>query len=276
MSFLDARRTHQPVLSGFDDDVVSRALLACTFSMVALFVVLIGPWIVDGRLVEGVNPWTKPQKFAVSLALHFLTLAVLAQFLARSVRTGPSLLTGTYLAMGALVLEAGYIVIQAARGRRSHFNFDTPTEAMFYSLMGLGALLLVVVAIVLGVQFWRKGQDVSRGLRTGAVLGLIVGAVLTIVVAGYMSSIQSSRWVGVHPEGGAVLPFFGWSREVGDLRPAHFVAMHMMQTLPLIGWLVDKSGGPSVAIVWIAALLQSALALGLFVQALSGQPFWPA
>ena len=275
MSFLDARRTHGPSLAGFDDDVVTRALLASAFSMVALFVVLVGPWVVDGRLVEGVNPWTKPQKFAVSLALHFLTLAILAQLLARPIRTGPSLLTATYLAMGALVLEAGYIVIQAARGRRSHFNFDTPLESMLYAMMGLGALLLVFVALVLGVQLWRKGQGVSRGLRTGAVLGLILGALLTIIVAGYMSSIHSSRWVGAHPEGGAVVPFFGWSREVGDLRPAHFVTMHMMQTLPLIGWLADKLGGRSVAIVWIAALLQSGLALGLFVRALSGEPFWP-
>ncbi len=275
MIFLDARRTHKPALAGFDDDVVTRALLACAFSMVALFVVLIGPWVVDGRLVEGVNPWTKPQKFAVSLALHFLTLAILAQFLARTIRTGPSLLTATYLAMGALVLEAGYIVIQAARGRRSHFNFDTQIESLLYAMMGLGALLLVFVAIVLGIQFWRKGQGVSRGLRTGAVLGLVVGALLTLGLAGYMSSINGSRWIGDHPAGGAIVPFFGWSREVGDLRPAHFVTLHMMQTLPLTGWLVDKLGGPSVTIVWIAALLQSGLALGLFMQALSGQPFWP-
>jgi hypothetical protein len=275
MTFLDARRSHAPSISGFDDDHVTRALLACVFSMIALFVVLIGPWIVDGRLVEGVNPWTKPQKFNISLGLHFLTLAILAQFLARPIRSGPSLSIATYLAVGALMFEAAYIIVQAARGRRSHFNYETQTESLMYAMMGLGALLLVLVAIVLGVQLWRRGARASRGLRTGAVLGLILGGLLTIVLAGYMSS-SGSRWVGVHPEGGAVVPFFGWSREVGDMRPAHFVTMHMMQTLPLLGWLSDRIGGPSVIIVWIAAAVQGALAIALFMQALSGLPFWPA
>ncbi len=274
MSFLDRQRTHAPAFPGMDDDQVTRAMLAGAFSMIALFVVLTPGWFIDDRVLEGANVWTKPQKFAVSLFVHFMTLAVLAQTLPRNFRTGPSLSITTYLAIGALVLETVYIVIQAARGRRSHFNYDTGLEAALYAAMGVGALLLVLVAIVLGVQIWRR-SEASAGLKTGAAAGLILGGVLTLVMSGYMSS-NASRWVGVHPEGGAVVPLFGWSREVGDLRPAHFVSLHMMQTLPLIGWLSDRAGGPSVIIVWVAALLQGAQAVALFVQALSGQPFWPA
>jgi len=276
MRWLDSRRTHAPV-GPFDDDPVTRVLLACAFSMIAMFVVLTPPWLIETRLIEGVNAWTKPQKFNVSLLVHFMTLAILAQTLPREIRTGPSLRVSTYLAVGSLVLETVYIVLQAARGRRSHFNFDTQIEAAFYALMGLGALFLIVIAIVLGVQIWRKGQS-GPGLRIGAVSGLILGGVLTIVMAGYMSSVNTGRWVGEHPAGGAVVSFFGWSREVGDLRPPHFVAMHMMQTLPLIGWLMDGlRAGPraSGVIIGAAAAAQIAIALFLFFKAVAGEPFWP-
>lgn len=276
MRWLDARRTHAPV-GPFDDDPVTRAMLACAFLMIAMFVVLIPPLLIDSRLVEGVNAWTKPQKFNVSLLVHFMTLAILAQTLPREVRAGPTLRIFTYLAVGSLILETVYIVVQAARGRRSHFNFETQIEASFYALMGLGALLLMAIAIVLGIQIWRKGQS-GPGLRIGTVSGLILGGILTIILAGYMSSVNTGRWVGEHPAGGAVVPFFGWSREVGDLRPAHFVAMHMMQTLPLIGWLMDRlraGARASGVVIAAAAAVQIAIALFVFFKALAGEPFWP-
>ncbi|MEM8771600.1 MAG: hypothetical protein AAGD92_08130 [Pseudomonadota bacterium] len=272
--FLDAQRTHDFALTGFDDDTTTRALLSGAFFMVAFFVVLSPAYFADTRVLEGANVWLKPQKFAISLFVHFITLAVLAQLLPRRVRTGPSLAIATYLAIGSLVLEAVYVSVQAARGRRSHFNFETTFEASMYAAMGLGAVLLVLVAIVLGVQIWRKGEA-SAGLKTGAAVGLIIGAVATLVMAGYMSA-SGSRWVGAHPIGGGVVPVFGWSREVGDLRPAHFVSMHMMQTLPLIGWAADRLRAPGVIIVWAAALAQLALAGFLFWQALQGRPFSPA
>ena len=272
--FLDKQRTHTFAINGFDDDAVTRVFLAGALFMTAFFVVLTPPFLIDPRTLEGANVWLKPQKFAISLFVHFLTLALLAQLLPRQVRTGPSLAIAAYLSIAALVLEAAYVSIQAARGRQSHFNYDTPLEASMYAAMGVGAVLLVFVAIVLGVQIWRKGQA-SAGLKTGAVLGLVLGAIATLIMAGYMSS-SGSRWIGEHPLGGAAIPLFGWSREVGDLRPAHFVSMHMMQTLPLIGWLCDRLRAPGVPIVWAAAAIQLLLAAFLFWQALQGQPFWPA
>ncbi len=277
MRWLDSQRTHTPI-GPFSSDPITRALLAATFLMLAMAVVLAVPWFFDARLVEGVNAWTKPQKFSLSLMVHFFTLAVLAQTLPLKVRTGPTLSVFVYLSIAALLMEIIYVVLQAARGRRSHFNFETQTEALMYAVMGVGALLLVIVAIVLGLQIWRKGTA-SIGLRTGAVMGLVFGGILTIILAGYMSSVTAGRWVGEHPLDGATVPFFGWSREVGDLRPAHFVAMHLMQTLPFIGWVLDPfnlNRRAVVGIVSLAAVLQILLAVLLFYQALAGEPIWPA
>ena len=270
MSFLDSQRTHTSIIGRLDDDVVTRALIAGALSMLAAFIVLLPPWFLDQRMVEGSDVWLKPQKFHVSLFVHFVTLALLAQLLPRAVRTGHSMRIFTYLALSSLVMETVYIVTQAARGRMSHFNYETPLEGILYLVMGVGAVLLVTLPIVMGGLIWRRGEA-SRGLKLGAILGLAIGGVLTLFIAGYMSSVNGSRWVGgVHPEGGAVIPFFGWSREVGDLRPAHFFALHMMQSLPIIGWLSDRVNGPSILIVASAAMLQIALSVGLFAWALAG------
>ena len=264
-----------PVLPGFDDDHVTRMFISCAFFMIALFVVTLPAVILDERTIDGISVWLKPLKFNISLAVHFLTLAILARQLPHKVRAGPTLSIFAVAAMGAMILEQIYMMIQAARGRRSHFNFDTDLESLMYALMGLGALLLVAVAIVLGIQILRKGDRSKPGLRLGSILGLGLGSVVTIVFAGYMSS-SGSHWVGTPSAQDLSIPFFGWSREVGDLRPAHFVALHMMQSLPLIGFLSDKFGAPSRLVVISACMLQLALAAALFFQALGGNPFWPA
>lgn len=263
-----------PLLPQLDDDHVTRLLLALTLFMLANFVVFLAPWFLDPRVLDGAAVWTKPQKFNVSLALHFVTLAILAQQLPREVRSGPVLITFTYAAAVSLVLEWAYISFQAARARRSHYNFETPFEASMYALMGLGAVLLVTVAMALAVQIWRKGDKSMAGLRWGSILGLTLGFVTTMIFANYMSA--NGRYVGGELDHvGATVPFFGWSREFGDLRPAHFVSLHLMQTLPLAGYIADRKGWSGVKVVIGVAVLQLALSALLFLQALSGRPIWP-
>jgi hypothetical protein len=274
MRYLDAMRRGGPVLPGLDDDHVTRALIAAAVFSVAMFVATLPAWLTDARTLDGASVWLKPQKFNVSMTLHFLTLAALAQQLPRRVRAGPTLSFFAYAAIASMAFEIIYISIQAARARRSHFNYETAFETQLYTLMGVGALLLVIVAIVLAVQIARKGDPAAPGLRLGSVLGLSLGAVATIGFAGYMSA-SGGHHVGLHPLGGATVPLFGWSLETGDMRPAHFVTLHMMQTLPLIGLALDRAGVKATGPVIVAALAQTGLATWLFFQALAGKPFWP-
>jgi hypothetical protein len=66
----------------------------------------------------------------------------------------------------------------------------------------------------------------------------------------------------------------GWSRSGGDLRVAHFFALHLHQALPLAGWLIVAGGmRRPLAAVHGAALAMLAFTAFTFVQALSGQPF---
>ncbi|MEM6474819.1 MAG: hypothetical protein AAF687_01490 [Pseudomonadota bacterium] len=257
-----------------DDDHVTRLNLTLAIFMFASFIVFIPAWLLDTRMLDSAAVWTKPQKFNISLGLHFLTIAVLLQLVPRDVRSGPVLLIFSYLAAGALLIEFFWVSLQAAQAKRSHFNFDSQFEALMYALMGLGAFLLMTIALALAVQIWRKGDRSRRGLWLGSIVGLTIAFFTTLYFGFTMSS--TSRYVGAPLEGGgATVPFFGWSREYGDLRPAHFVSLHMMQTVPFVGWLADRYGWNVLLVVGGVTLAQGAIATALFFQALAGQPFWP-
>ncbi len=228
----------------------------------------------DDRLIDGVSVWSKPLKFQAAIAVHFATLLLLAPLLSSNARQS-RLLSRSMLAAAAMaVLEIAYITLQAARGRASHFNIETPIEQALYSLMGVGATIMVVGSAIFGWLVWRSrpASDEQAGLRTGAALGLIIGSILTLVIGGYLGS-QASHWIGGDLTDATGMPLTGWSTTGGDLRPAHFLATHMMQVLPVVGLLADRVRAP-VAAIWIAAILYTALIAGVAAQGLMGAPLF--
>ncbi|WP_209346816.1 hypothetical protein [Pontixanthobacter sp. CEM42] len=263
-----------PLMRQLDNDPLTRLLLSFALFMGAAFLVFLPAWIMDSRILDSASVWTKPQKFNISFVVHFVTLAILAQQVPRETRTGPLLKIFAYLAGLGLVFEFVYLNTQAARGVRSHFNFDGPFEQAMYGLMGLGAVLLMTIAVAIAWQIWRKADRSRRGLWLGSIVGLTTAFITTVIFGFYMSS--TSRYVGAPLTGGGeVVPFFGWSREYGDLRPAHFVSMHMIQTIPFAGWIADRFRWNGLAVVLGVTAVQIALATFLFMQARAGEPFWP-
>jgi hypothetical protein len=227
----------------------------------------------DDRLLHGISVWWKPLKFEVSLSLHFVTLIWLARLLSTDARQSRLLRRSMLAAATMAVLEISYIALQAARGRASHFNFETPLEQALYSLMGVGATVIVAGSFVFGWLIWRSRPavgDGQSGLRNGAVLGLILGSLATLAIGGYLGS-QSGHWIGGPSTDASGLPLTGWSTTGGDLRPGHFLATHMMQVMPVFGLIADRLRLRSSA-VWIAAALYLTLVAAITAQALSGAP----
>ena len=269
-------------LLALDDRTLSHRAdpLAPARHAIAFMAVLAVPTLLayglDERLLHGVSVWSKPIKFQAALALHFATLLLLAPLLSSEARKSRTLRWSMLAAATMAVLEIAYMTLQAARGRASHFNTDTPLEQTLYSLMGVGATVIVLGSFLFGWLVWRSRTTCDRqpGLWLGAALGLMAGSVLTLAIGGYLGS-QTSHWIGGVPSDANGLPLTGWSTTGGDLRPAHFLATHMMQVLPVLGLAADRLRVPAVT-VSIAAAIYVAVTLAIAAQAVMGVPLFAA
>ncbi len=118
-------RTALPASMTEHSDVARRTALDTATICLVLFLptALIG--FADTRTLDGAGIWAKPLKFQFSLGLHWLTVAMLLTFLATGVQQRASTLVPLRLAALCTVMEVLYITLQAARGRHSHFNFET-------------------------------------------------------------------------------------------------------------------------------------------------------
>ena len=227
----------------------------------------------ETRTLVGDPVWLKPAKFALSFVVTFGALALLQSRLSRDWADGWTI-RGTAAVMATAFLgEMAYMTAQAARGEASHFNFSTPFNVSMYQLMGVGAVLLVLGIGVYGiVALLDRSARLSRAQRLATGLGFLATVLLTIPIAGYLGA-NSDHHVGVAPPGAPAVPFLGWSGAVGDLRPAHFLALHAMQALPLYALWRERGGRVArrgeialVTVAWVG------LTLAVFAQALAGLP----
>ena len=253
------------------DEPAARGWVFAGAFMLALVFATAPVVLFDDRRLDGAWVWTKPLKFQLSLAIHYFTLAALAGLLSDAPRRGLSLRFWAAASIAAGLFEVVWIMVQAARGRASHFNFETGFEGLMYAAMGLGALVLVLAPLVMGLLLAGDRNGDQSGLKRGAILGLIVAAPLTIGVAGFMSATGSHYFGGGTSPAAEALPLFGWSTALPDLRPAHFLALHLIQIGPAAGWLGDRISPAAGRLLATIAVSFGALLSGLaFAIALSG------
>ncbi len=244
--------------------------------------------LLDDRMLGGAPIWLKPFKFAASFVLYSFTSAWLVSRLRSRRRLASA--TATVIAV-ASAIEMVVIVGQAARGRQSHFNNTTPLDSALFSIMGATIAVLWLANLVLVVLLLRE-RSLQRPLATSLRLGL--GLALAGMAIGFLMIIPTpaqsaardrgeltfdgAHSVGV-PDGGPGLPIMGWSTTGGDLRVPHFVGMHALQGLPLVGvaltgvgWRWGRSEQTRVRLLRVAAVSYGALVALLTWQALRGQP----
>ncbi|MFD9479729.1 hypothetical protein [Streptomyces nojiriensis] len=243
--------------------------------------------VVDDRVLAGEPIWLKPLKFAVSLGVYGATLAWLHSLLSRGRRV--SWWAGTAIAVGSSS-EMALIVTQVVRGKRSHFNQETPLDAGVYAVMGVIVAVLWLATLVIAVLLYRQplpDRATAWAIRLGAaisVVGLALGFLMSMPTADQLadgaSGIVGAHSVGV-PDGGQHLPVTGWSAEGGDLRIAHFIGMHALQVLPLLALALSRrasgagrsgDGTVRLRVVIVAAAGYAGLVALAAWQALRGQP----
>ncbi len=234
-------------------------LTALALLHVLLAAILTGAALLDDTQVMGIDRWTKPIKFSSSIAIYFGSLA----WFAPEIGTPRGRRWPLAIAAASLTIEIVAIVLQAARGTTSHYNVATPFDGFVFQVMGAAILVNTVAVAWCAVLAWRCYRDLPSGYRLGITLGLVM--LLGASVQGTLMLTGAAHTVGVS-DGGPGLPFVNWSTEGGDLRIAHFLGMHGLQALPVIGALMGQRAVLGASLVWLA------IAVAALLQALAGQP----
>lgn len=262
-----------------------------TLGLLALFAVGL---LLDPRTIGGAPAWLKPTKFAVSITVYTFTLLWLLGHVRQDVRWRARLVCAAgWVVLAVFVVEWVAIVGQVLRGTTSHFNFATPFDAALYSAMGVAINVLMGANVVVGVLLLTQrfaSPAFGWSLRWGmaiTVLGMAQAILMTLPTAQQLAGWQAGgpvTLVGAHsvgaPDGvGAAaapgLAVTGWRTDVGDLRVGHFVGLHALQVLPLVGALLQRRRlreRQRAGLVHVAAAGYLGLTLLVTWQALRAQP----
>ncbi|HEX8127713.1 MAG TPA: hypothetical protein VF527_01200 [Pyrinomonadaceae bacterium] len=250
----------------------NRVLAWTGWLHLALLVLFIVFAFLDGRTVTGVNPWVKPSKFAISIAVYTFTLAWFMPYLSHYRRTVKLISWGTaFVFVGEMIC----IISQAARGVQSHFNISSAYDASVFATMGFLIIFnTLLVLIALSLFCFGRTTPLPPAYLWGIRLGLTLFFLASI--EGYAMINNMGHTVGL-PDGGAGLPIVNWSTRAGDLRIAHFLGFHALQILPLAGysfsrWRTEAVRRRAVACVLAFGVVYLAVFTLLFWQASQGRP----
>jgi hypothetical protein len=263
----------------------SAPLTATGVLMLAVLVGVVVGLAVDPRAITGAPAWLKPAKFAVSIAIYTFTLAWIFTLIPEWTRTRRIVGWTTAVTM---VIEIALISLQAFRGAPSHFNVATLFDGVVFAVMGAAILLQTLSTFAVAVALWRhRFADRALGwaLRLGmtlTIVGALTGGLMTrptsqqldAARAGERMTVAGAHTVG-GPDGGPGLPGTGWSTEHGDLRVAHFLGLHGLQTLPVVALVLARRRFSDRVRVWLTittAASYAALFGILLSQGLRGQP----
>ncbi len=220
----------------------------------------------DSRRILGINPWIKPLKFELSVILYLLTLALFLYALARDTsRLSAWKRSRFWLGIGfavCMTVENTVIALQSARGVRSHMNYTSLADGVLFGIMGVFIFINTALVFWLFVVWCVAHPRVKAATKWGIGFGLAM--LLLGSVEGVMIVQHGAHTVGAK-DGLDGLPFLNWSRGYGDLRVAHFFAIHALQIFPLAGVLFSMTR-------WRRSL--QIVAVCLFVGAYTGGVWW--
>ena len=185
-------------------------------------------WLLIGGAWAGPVSFRKPTTFGVSFGLTTITLAWVAGHLRVSDRA-------RWLLLGPLAVADAYevvwVAVQRCRGVVSHFNFDTSLDTGLFLAGGVAIAVTVTVTLILTVLAFTAIQatpSMTLAIRAGLLILLVAQA-----VGGWM--IQHG--VGPASDGATTgLTTFGVA---GVMKVPHAVAIHAIQVLPTLAWLLS-------------------------------------
>lgn len=217
---------------------------------------------VTDTVVLGINAWIKPAKFFISSWIFVWTMGWILTYLERP--QTEAIYSWTVIIV--MSFELVYIAAQAYRGQLSHFNTSDSFGPIMFSLMGVAISVMTVCTAYIGLLFFKGSYP---ELPAAYLWGIRFGILLFVIFAfegGLMGSRMTHTIGG--PDGESGLPFVNWSVRYGDLRIAHFVGMHALQVLPLMGFYVIHNSKVIIGL----SIGYFLMAVFILVQALIGIP----
>jgi hypothetical protein len=254
-----------------NDPVLSRLgwallLVVPVFAVLAMF----------APAATAVNPWIKPIKFSMSFSTFASTISLLLMAL-QIPRWQLTLVRRAIAASVALeILSLAAQAWRSAYHLSGHSLLDTSLAQMTNSM----------VMVNTGIVCWMLALFCANRVRTNWIDRPMVSAIRYSImiflagnaIGGYMLA-RGSHTVGV-ADGGPGLPFVNWSVIGGDLRIAHFVAIHAIQIVPLFAYILAQMA-PILPVkhrrmaVGALAIAVSMVVGATFVQAALGRPLLP-
>ncbi len=242
---------------------------------IALVILLIGVGcifglILDNRTLMGINVWIKPLKFSISIAIFLYTTGYLITKYPYSAKKKRFL---NRVTAWTLFLEFLIIACQASRGVKSHFNMATPLDSILFLLMGIFVGINVLVLVLFIIDTIRLKLNTTKAVQWAILLGWL-SVFFGSWVGGQMLG-QVGHTVG-QADGGAGLPLVNWSTIAGDLRIAHFFALHGLQIIPLFAVGISRKWNSSmrnnIILVTLFTLIFASCIGYIFWQAKQGIP----
>ncbi len=185
--------------------------------------------------VMEVNAWIKPLKFFLSIALFAFTMAVYVSFITNERQV--HMYSWSFIVF--LSIEVSMITIQAARGKQSHFNTETLLDNIIFAIMGLAIFAIVVHTFYIAILFFIQKQF---ALREEMALAIQVSFIIMVLFA-----LEGFAMVSLHKhtiggeDASTGVPLLGWSKNIGDLRVAHFLGIHALQIIPIMCYFFARS-----------------------------------
>ena len=240
----------------------------------------------DQSLVNEEPRWIKPIKFFASIAVYNLTFEWIFRAFRSTENSGAFNKIRYVIALGML-LEGGLIVFQAARGVQSHFNIATPLDSVIFATMGITITLVVLAALSSLFFVWKARRAKKPVVFEAVVLGVLLTTAasfmgfsmtntteeqLAMAAEGGVMTLSGAHFVGtVLDENHRIIPFAGWSADVGDLRIPHFIGLHSIQIFLVLaaGLMFLKIPAPE-RILRVLAVGYAALFVYAYFRAQSG------
>lgn len=238
-------------------------------------------YFTDNRELLGVSVWEKPLKFFTSATVYSATFSWLFSYVDRGVRFAR--LMG-HLIAATLGIELLIITGLGAIGVRSHFNVSTPFHITMWSIMAAAITAAWVATFLLGATLWKSTkmtQEMRVAVRWSLGIGLTGMGIAFTMTTPQPNQTTANGWEGIAgahtvgaTDGGAGIPFLGWSIEAGDLRVSHFFGLHGLQVIPLaaiIVLLTMKNQARRIAAINGIGVFYSGFVVVTYIQALRGE-----